>query len=190
MTDQGKVEMRSTSHQLRLGLALLIALIGSSRLFSEDKPRQEGAAKTPVRDASSEAKPPVPKGPVVVAPINSEYDTAAKLERAAQKCSAAAEALALYQVFLESPQISVDEKKLAELRLGFWKDGAKKKLVRVGAKWVELAEKENLRHQARQLVKNAWDLVGIGNDDAAHKSSSSPVAPILMQSRRTLHLAC
>lgn len=96
-------------------------------------------------------------------------DTAAKLERAAEKAREAVVAFALYEAFVAHPEIAANEKKLAEQRLDFWKDAAEKRLVRVGAKWISAAEKEDLAHQAKLLVKNAWDLVGIGNDDAARE---------------------
>lgn len=132
-----------------------------------------GPPATPeVRDRA--VQPPNDKGEPEAAdndtPANRENlatDTAAKLESAARRCKQAADAMQLYEEFLHDPKVSDAEKKLAEPRFAFWKDAAEKKLVRVGARLVAPDERENLRHQAKLLVTNAWDLVGIGSDDAA-----------------------
>jgi tetratricopeptide (TPR) repeat protein len=95
------------------------------------------------------------------------HDTAAKLERASVQTGDATEGLRLYEAFLADPAVSADEKQLAKARLPFWKESAEKKLIRLGTKWVTAAEKDRLRQEAKNLVSSAWDLVGIGSDDAA-----------------------
>lgn len=99
--------------------------------------------------------------------VESPFASALELERAAKACRRAADALELYDVFMKDPGVAADEKNFARERFEFWKDAAKKGFVRFGTKWVPPEDREKGRIQAKQFVKDAWDLIAVGSNDAA-----------------------
>ncbi len=94
---------------------------------------------------------------------------AAALEKEAQQCRSALEALALYQAFLDDSAVSVEDKSAAQTRIGFWEEMALKSLVRLGTKWVAEEEATSARNEAMTLLHQGIELVKLSQDDLARE---------------------
>ena len=79
----------------------------------------------------------------------------------------AAEVLRMHKLFLQHENIAETDRKAAEERLPVWEERAKKRMVRVGLRWLEPAEADDLKRQARQLTDEALRLLEVGQDEAA-----------------------
>ncbi len=93
--------------------------------------------------------------------------TYAQLAQAASSMRTAAEVLRMWKLFLQQKDIAEPDRKAAEEELPVWEERAKKPMVRVGLRWLEPAEAEDLKRQARQLTEEALRLLEIGQDGAA-----------------------
>jgi len=79
----------------------------------------------------------------------------------------ASEVFIAYKMFLQDDRIAEPDRKAAEEQLPVWEERAKKRMERVGLRWLEPAEANDLRRQARQLTEEALRLLEVGQDEAA-----------------------
>lgn len=79
----------------------------------------------------------------------------------------ASEVLRAYKLFLQDDRIAEPDRKAAEEQLPVWEERAKKRMERVGSRWLEPAEANDLKRQARQLIEEAMRLLEVGQDEAA-----------------------
>jgi tetratricopeptide (TPR) repeat protein len=147
---------------VRLAVVLAVIVFTAFTVAQAQNPAEKTASPEESGDMPENGKQDLAE-----LPRKPAYDSAANLERASLRTRDAVEGLRLYDAFLADPDVAAEEKKLATARLPFWQDSAEKKLIRLGTKWVTAAEKDDLRQEAKNLVSSAWDLVGIGSDDAA-----------------------
>jgi len=85
------------------------------------------------------------------------------VERDAERCRTAAEAVALYETFLAQPSLPTGVKAAARARLAQWKESADKGLVRLGKKWVTPEERQQATDEADQLIERALELIAVRN---------------------------
>lgn len=78
-----------------------------------------------------------------------------KLERAAQSCSTAVEALALYQAFLATETLPAELKLSVDVIMARWKELAASRAVRLGKEWVEPTKAYAAKSSARDLSLSA-----------------------------------
>ena len=90
-----------------------------------------------------------------------------RLAQSASSLRTAAEVLRMHKWFLQHEDIAETDRKAAEERLPVWEERAKKRMVRVGLRWLEPAEADDLKRQARQLTDEALRLLEVGQDEAA-----------------------
>ena len=93
--------------------------------------------------------------------------TYTQLARSARSMHTAAEVLRMYKLFLQHENLAEPDRKAAEKQLPVWEERAKKRMVRVGLSWLEPAEANDLKRQARQLTDEALRLLEAGQDEAA-----------------------
>jgi S1-C subfamily serine protease len=158
-------------HTLAIGAVIIAAL--AINPYSAARQQKQPATKPPV------SKPPVTKAPVAKPPVSKVTPkapaakaaavvpklagptlvAAAQLEAAARRCDTAEQALLLYQLFLADTRVAAAERDKARPNLDAWKQRAEPKLVRVGAKWVPLEERNRLRDEIDAAVQAAFDLI-------------------------------
>jgi hypothetical protein len=78
--------------------------------------------------------------------------TYTQLAEAASSLRTAAAVLRMHKFFLQHENIAEADRKAAEKQLPVWEERAKKRMVRVGLRWLEPAEADDLKRQARQLT--------------------------------------
>ncbi len=109
--------------------------------------------------------------------------TYTQLARWASSLRTAAEVLRMYNLFLQQERIAEPDRTLVEEQLPVWEERAKKRMVRVGLRWLEPAEANDLKRQARQLTAEALRLLEVGQDEAAIDKcvQASKLAPEAIQ---------
>ena len=137
------VESRMRERAVHWYRAALPALSGISKALAENRI----ASADPTNNPPNES-------------IDALPTTAVALERKAQQCRTAKEALDLYGVFLVNDKIAADEKEKAKAELKGWEEAAGKDLVRSGKKWIARDEAKKLHEDARLQVQRAIELIG------------------------------
>jgi S1-C subfamily serine protease len=96
-----------------------------------------------------------------------QKQTLSQLLNLSGRLRTASEVVKAYKLFLQNEQIVKSDRKAAEEQLPVWEERAKKGMVRVGSRWLEPAEANDLKRQARQLIEEAMRLLEVGQDEAA-----------------------
>ena len=91
--------------------------------------------------------------------------TAQELETLANEERTAANALILYQLFLEDPTISRTQKRLAKYRLPHWEKTFRQKEIRVGRKWYGPNELAEIQETENRLFKEARTFFQVGETE-------------------------
>jgi S1-C subfamily serine protease len=123
--------------------------------------------RVPVSSLSAEDQAYVAEQAAAVDAPPTGKQTYTQLVQAANCLHTAAEALRMYKLFLQHEDIAEPDRKAAEEQLPVWEERAKKRMVRVGLRWLEPAEANDLKRQARQLTDEALRLLEVGQDAAA-----------------------
>ena len=98
-----------------------------------------------------------------------QKQTLSQLLNLSGRLRTASEVVIAYKLFLQNEQIVKSDRKAAEEQLPVWEERAKKNMVRVGSRWLDPAEANDLKRQVRQLVEEAMRLLEVGQDEAAIK---------------------
>ncbi|QEG36479.1 trypsin-like peptidase domain-containing protein [Bythopirellula goksoeyrii] len=92
-----------------------------------------------------------------------------ELESIAKEKRKAVDALELYEVFVNLPQLDEHEKAHAESRIDVWRQRANEELWRWGNRWVPIETiRENIEDEDR-LIQEAHRLIEIGNETMARE---------------------
>lgn len=101
------------------------------------------------------------------------------VDREAQKCKTAEEAIVLYTVFLSDPKLPAATRAEATQKAAEWKRMAEQGLVRLGAKWVTLEEFRQARVRSVFLINQGLEMVRLNQDKLGFDKllEASKVAP-------------
>jgi len=96
--------------------------------------------------------------------------TADALEKKAQKCRTAAEALAHYNLFLADVNNPAEQRNVAQSRLAEWEERVAQKAVRLGKAWIAEEDADEARSQSKKLLLKATDQLRSKRDKEALSS--------------------
>jgi S1-C subfamily serine protease len=96
-----------------------------------------------------------------------QKQTLSQLLNLSSRLRTASEVVIAYKLFLQDEQIAESDRKAAVKQLTVWEERAKKKMVRVGSRWLDPAEANDLKQQVRQLTDEAMRLLEVGQSKAA-----------------------
>ncbi len=122
------------------------------------------SANLPI-DGKDDAKP---DKPLASRPKSASLLVAA-LDREAQECRSAKDALLIYKLFLADKFASNDAKDLVRKKLPPLEEAANRDYVRLGKNWVSREEVEKSRVKAESLVKEAIELMALKNEEVARQ---------------------
>jgi tetratricopeptide (TPR) repeat protein len=141
----------------------------SSASASADKPRPQ--VEVPRTDSNPQrAKTPSSNQDreTLDRNVGSKRATPAELlERRAQSCRHAKDALLMYRAFLADPAQSDEDLRIARARLNDWQIRSEEDLYRLGKNWVPAKDAAEAETQAHLLVKQALELTRLGDYKSA-----------------------
>jgi S1-C subfamily serine protease len=84
------------------------------------------------------------------------------VETDAVYCRTAAEAVQIYRIFLAKEDLPASMRKAGDARLEHWRKLAAENRVRLGEKWIPLAERDDIARRADDMVRHARELLRLG----------------------------
>jgi S1-C subfamily serine protease len=133
-----------------------------------------------VRSKLGMAEPKLSQRPAAPQQTEEEAEKALKsVDKEAQRCRTADEAVVLYTVFLSDTTVPSATRATAQQHLAEWKSMAEKGLVRSGTKWVTAEEVRNGRIKAAFLINQGLEMVRLGQDKLGYDKlmEASSTAP-------------
>lgn len=151
----GEVSLRKESGDL--------IQVPMSRLCPEDQDYVKSQASSEQASAENEST----EETIAASSLPKKQWTYEKLVKSANCLRTASEVLRLYKMFLQDASITEVDREAAKKELPTWEERAKKKMVRIGFRWLTPEEAEDQKLQARQLVDEALRLIGVKQFDTA-----------------------
>jgi S1-C subfamily serine protease len=133
-----------------------------------------------VRSKLGMAEPKLSQRPAAPQQTEEDAEKALKsVDKEAQRCRTADEAVVLYTVFLSDTTVPSATRAKAQQQMAEWKGMADKGLVRSGTKWVTAEEVRNGRIKSAFLINQGLEMVRLGQDKMGYDKlmEASNVAP-------------